>query len=338
MPRKEGEITLNEEKRKTFFAFGDPFFNSNLDAVIIAFFLLAASFFQNGVTALLNAFVCVVSCLICEYFSFRFILKKEKPLSDLDALKIGLFTALLLPSCVPLYVSASAGAFAILVCKLPFGSAKNAPFVPSAAAVCFSSLCFPQYVFSYSAAPELQKIAFSSSADFVKGTSLLELLEKGNGIRPNVFSVTSLLSGAYPGASGTACVLALLAAAIYLLIRRSKSLFSSGGFVLSCTVFAFLFPRVESGRMISVLCELCAGSLLFSALLLINDSPSVPKKGVYAFLFGAAAGIFCMLIRIFLKDVDSGCLSVMIANALVLIFENRKKAKPFNEKKRRASV
>lgn len=317
---------MKEEERKPFFAFGDPFFNSNLDSVIIAFFLLAASFFQNGVTAILNAFVCVVSCLACEYFSFRFILK-EKPLADLDALKTGLLTALLLPSCVPLYVSASAGAFAIVVCKLPFGSAKNAPFVPSAAAVCFSSLCFPQYVFSYPAAAELNKIVFSSSAGFAKGTSLLELLEKGNGIRPNVFSVTALLSGAYPASSGTACSLALLAAAVFLLIRRPKSLFPSAGFVLSCAIFAFLFPRAESGRTLSVLCELCAGTLLFSALLLINDSPSVPKKGVYAFLFGATAGILCMLIRVFLKNVDSACLSVMIVNALLPVFENRQKAK-----------
>lgn len=338
MPRKVGQKALKTEEKKTFFDSCAPFFKSDLNAIIIAVFLLVASFFQNGVTAVLNSAVCVLSCLICEYFSFRFILKKEKPLSDLNALKTGLLVSLLLPSCVPLYVSASAGAFAVLVCKLPFGSAKNTPFVPAAAALCFSSLCFPEYVFSYPAATELQKIAFSSSEDFIAGTSLSDLLSQGTGIRPNVFSITSLLSGSFPGASGTTCVLALLGAAIFLLIREPKRLVSSGGFVLSCAVFAFVFPRTEAGRMISVLCELCAGSLIFSALFLVNDPATVPKKSVHAFIYGAVAGICCMLIRSFLKNVDSGCLAVMIANALVLIFENKTPTKLKKSERRRTSA
>lgn len=327
-----------EEKRKPFFAAGDPLFKYSLDTVTVMLFLLLASFFQNGVTALLNAAVCVFSCCVCEYLSFKFILKKGKPLSDLNAASIGLSVALLLPSCAPLYVGASAGAFAVLVCKLPFGSARNAPFVPAAAAVCFASLCFPEYVFAYPASAETGKILFSSSADFIKGESLLEMLFQGTGLRFNAFSVTSLLSGSYPAASGTSCILALFGAAVFIAIRRPKRLIPSAGFILSCAVFAFLFPRTGFGRTASVITELCAGSLFFTALFLINDPVTVPRKNFHAFLYGAAAGITCMLLRLFFENVDSGCLAVMAANAFVTIFENKNKSVCPKAEKRRTAV
>lgn len=329
---------MKEEKRKPFFAIGDPLFKYDLDTVIIELFLLAASFFQNGVTAVLNAAVCVFSACICEYFSFRFILKKEKPLSDLNAVSTGLLIALLLPSCAPLFVGASACAFAVLVCKLPFGSVRNTPFVPAAAAICFASVCFPEYVFSFPASSELFKVSFSSSPEFLKGTSLLEMLSQGTGIRFNVFSATALLSGSYPGTSGTSCVLALLAAAVFIAIRRPKRLVASGGFVFACAVFAFAFPRLSAGRTVSAVTELCAGSLLFTSLLLVNDPVTAPKKKTGMLIYGAACGIICMLLRLFLKNIDAGCLSVMIVNAFALIFENRTKGAKPSKKKRRVKA
>lgn len=327
-----------QTKEKTFFALGDPFFKYNFDTVIIMVFLLCASFFQNGTVAVLNAAVCVFSACVSEYLSFRFILKKEKPLSDLNAVLLGFLVALLLPACVPPFVGASACAFAVLVCKLPFGSAKNAPFVPAAAAICFVSLCFPEYVFSYPASSEMSKVIFSSSPDFVKGESLLEMLSLGTGLRPNAFSLTALLSGAYPASSGTSCILLLVAAAVFIGIRRPKQLVPFAGFILSCAAFAFFFPRIGSGRIISVITELCAGSLFFTALFLINDPITSPKKSFHAFIYGAAAGIICMLLRTFFKNIDAGCLAVMFSNAFLTVFENREKKPRFKKAAGRESA
>lgn len=330
-----GDI-LQAQKKEPFLAFGNPSFKHNFDLCLISAFLLAAAFFQNGVPALLQAAVCVSVCCLCEYFSFRFILGVQKPLSDLSAVKTGLLIALLLPASAPLYVGASASCFASLVCKLPFGSEKNAPFVPCAAAVCFASLCFPQYVFAYPAqAEQLSSVVFSDSESFVKGTSLLDMLNRGTFLRLNTFSVTALLSGSYPGAAGTTCVLVLIAAAVYLALRRTKTLTVSAGFLLACAVFAFLFPREHSGRLTCVVMELCAGSLLFVALLVANAPSTAPESTPRMLIYGAAAGIICMLLRSFFKNIDAPCLAVMIVNAASPVFLNREKGTKRKKEKRR---
>ena len=113
-----GDI-LQAQKKEPFLAFGDPSFKHNFDLCLISAFLLAAAFFQNGVPALLQAAVCVSVCCLCEYFSFRFILGVQKPLSDLSAVKTGLLIALLLPASAPLYIGASAACFASPPLSLP---------------------------------------------------------------------------------------------------------------------------------------------------------------------------------------------------------------------------
>lgn len=322
-----------QDKEKTgFFDSNDPLFKYNLDTIIAAFFLLAVGVFENGAAAVLQASVCVLTSCVLEYLSFKLILRREKPLSDLGAVSTGLLISLLLPSCAPLFVGVSACAFAVLVCKLPFGSTRNAPFVPAAAAICFSGLCFGEYVFTYPASQSTELI-FSNSENFVRGTSLLEMLSRGTGLRLNTFNVNALLSGSFPGATGTTCLLALAAVLIFVAIRRPKRLFCSFGFLLTCALFAFAFPRTDFGRASSVVTEICAGSLIFVALLVLNEPVTSPKKKGLAFLYGAAAGVACMLVRLFLKnaDIDSACLSVMIVNAFVPIFENREK--PSSKKK-----
>ena len=334
-----GGDTLEEQKNEPFFSFGNPAFKYNFDICLVSVFLLFAAFFQNGVAALLQAAVCVAVSCFCEYFSFRFIIGTKKPLSDLDAVKNGLLISLLLPASAPLYIGAAASCFACLVCKLPFGSGKNAPFVPSAAAICFSALCFPQYVFSCPAqSSSLFEAVFSDSESFSRGTSLLDMLSQGTGLRLNTFSVTALLSGSYPSAVGTACVLGLAAAAVYLALRKRKTLIVSAGFILACAIYAFIFPRIASGRLISVIMELCAGSLLFTALLVAPDPATAPKSTFKMLFFGAAAGIICMLLRTFLKNIDAPCLAVMIVNAVSPIFLNMKKKPVQNSKKGRVSA
>ncbi len=334
-----GGDTLKEQKKKPSLSFGNPAFKYNFDICLVAVFLLCAAFFQNGVAALIQTAVCVSVSCFCEYFSFRFILSAKKPLSDLDAVKNGLLISLLLPASAPLYIGAAASCFACLVCKLPFGSGKNAPFVPSAAAVCFSALCFPQYVFACPMQSQnLFETVFSDSESFSKGTSLLDMLSQGTGLRLNTFSVTALLSGSYPSAAGTACVLGLAAAAVYLALRKRKTLLVSAGFVLVCAIYAFVFPRIASGRLISVIMELCAGSLIFTAMLVAPDPATAPESTLKMLLYGATAGIICMLLRTFLKNIDAPCLAVMIVNAASPVFLNRKKKQVQNREKGRVGA
>lgn len=301
------------QKDKEGLSFRNPLFRYNADIFAICLALSAVGIYHGGIYALCQILLCSATAVLCEFIGFKALLKKNT-VSDLSALTTGMIIALLLPASAPLYVGISASAFAVLVAKLPFGDVRCTPFLPSAAGFCFAAMMFTEAVFTYPAAGS--DLAFFGTEAFVKGESLFDMLSKGNSLSLNVFGRVSLLSGAYPGAVGTTSMLVLAGGFAYMALRHPKRLFASSGYLLSATVFAFLFPRVNSGRLSSVIIELSAGGLIFAALLLITDPVTSPRKPDRAFFYGLTGGAVCMLLRYFSKTPDAACFSILITNAL----------------------
>ena len=311
---EEGEIMTSETKTNLLKT-DDPLFKYSVDMLLIGVSLLIMGAVQNGIIAVYQAVVCVTVSVICEYIGFKLV-TKQNHIGDLSAVSTGLIISLLLPSCAPLWLGACASAFAILVAKLPFGGARNAPFVPAAAGISFANICFSELMSTYAASSSGLSAVFSTEEGFESGASLLSMLKIGADVDFNIFNITSILSGSYPGAIGTTCILALLGVMIYIFIQRPSRLISSIGCILAAAIFAAAFPRVSSGIINSVVLELCAGSLLFNALLIVNDPVTSPKKPLASFIYGAITGIICMLLRRYAKIEDTGCFSVMIINAV----------------------
>ncbi len=287
----------------------------NRDTVLICLALSVVGIYLNGIAAFYQLALSVAAAVLCEGISFRLILKKSS-LSDLGALSTGLVIALLLPASAPLYVAPTASAFAVLIAKLPFGDGRNAPFLPSAAGFCFAAMLFPKEVFTYPALTDTASVVFFGQEGFVKGTTLLEMLATGNSLSVNIFGISKLLSGRIPGAAGTVSVLCLMGVFGYLAVRAPKRLVCSLGFLLSAGLTAFAFPRINSGRLVSVIMELCASSLIFVALIMINNPVNCPKKPFKAFLYGAVGGVIAMLLRYFSPIADPTVFTVLIMNAL----------------------
>lgn len=287
----------------------------NRDTVLSCVALSVVGVYLNGVNALYQIAVCVATAVICEALSFRLILKKNT-LSDLGAVSAGLVISLLLPASAPLYVAATASAFSVLIARLPFGDGRNAPFLPSAAGFCFAAMLFPKAVFTYPALTETASALFFGQDGFIKGTTLLEMLKTGNSLSFNIFGISRLLSGRIPGAIGTVSVLCLIGVAAYLLVRAPKRLVCSFGFLLTAGLIAFIFPRINSGRLVSVIMELSASSLIFVALIMINNPVNCPQKPFKAFLYGALGGVVAMLLRYFSAIGDPTVFTVLIMNAL----------------------
>ncbi len=290
-------------------------YRCNIDTVIVCIGLFAVGLYLNGAAAMYQALTCIISATVCELIAFHGILKK-KTLSQLNSVATGFVISLLLPSSAPLWVGASASAFAILVATLPFGDSRNAPFLPAAAGFCFAAMFFPEEVFTYPALSDAAATAFVNQEGFAAGTSLAEMLTKGYSLKLNVFGLSNLLSGRIPGAIGTVSLAALIGAAGYFLVRQPKRLISSLGFIISAAVIAFCFPRINAGRLTSVVMELCAGSLIFVSLIMINNPVTSPKKNSHAFLYGITAGIITMLLRHFSSISDPCVFTVLIMNML----------------------
>lgn len=307
-------MLLQQENKTAFFKTSDPLFSYSTDTLIMGIGLLVMGVYLNGIAAFYHAAVGIVSAVVCEYISFKLVLKKNT-LGNMSAFSVGLLISLAMSAAAPLWVTAAAAAFAVLVAKLPFGGTRNAPFVPVAAGICFAQICFSPYMFAYPAVSCGLHPVFNNTEGFVKGTTLIDLLESGKNVSMNIFSYTSLLSGKYPGAIGTTCMLAMLGVAAYQLIRRPKRLYSSLGFLLCCSAFALAFPRVNSGRINSLIMELSAGSLMFVAFLVLNDPVTTPKRPLSALLYGAVAGALCMLLRYFGSIHEPAFFSVLLINA-----------------------
>lgn len=274
----------------------------NTDTLLLSAGLLAVSFFINGYSALYTAGICLLSGIISEYVCFTLILKK-KSFGDLSAIASSLLVATLLPATAPLYIGALASAFAVCIAKFPFGDGRNAPFVPAAVGFCFVAMLFPGEVFTY-------------TADTANNTVLLDMLISGNGVRLNLFGIFRLLTGSYTGAIGTAVPGALIGVLLYRLVRNPKSLLPSLGFIASSVIFICLFPRLNTDLLTCIVCELCAGSLLFTALMLINDPVTAPSKPLRAIIYGFIGGTLSMLLRYFGNVYDGSVFAVLIMNCL----------------------
>lgn len=260
--------------------------------------------FNHGIRVLVSVFLGVLTCAICGKIAEK-ILKVKFPLRDFSPFFLGACVALLLPATAPWWLIVATSAFAMVVCVVPFGAANNAPFVPPAAAFCFASLCWKDLVFDYSET----------------GTSVTLLLSQGNSIGQNIASVLEVLVGTVPSAMGTGCALALFGSLIFLIIRRPKDSIASLTFILAVSVMALIFPRVGTGRFISLIMELCGGMILFSAVFFMSYPSILPTRLMPRAVWGAASGVICMLVRYFSTMEEASVFGILIACAIADFFD-----------------
>lgn len=259
---------------------------------------------NHGIRVFIAVFLGVFTCAVCGKIAEK-ILKVKFPLRDFSPFFLGACTALMLPATAPWWLIVAASAFAMVVCVVPFGAANNAPFVPPAAAFCFAALCWKDIVFDYSET----------------GNSVTMLLSQGNSIGENIAAVLEVLVGNVPSAMGTGSALALLGALIFLIIRRPKDSISSLTFILAVAVMALLFPRVGTGRFISLIMELCGGMVLFSAVFFMSYPSILPTRLMPRAIWGFVSGIICMLIRYVGSFEETAVFGILIACAIADFFD-----------------
>lgn len=267
-----------------------------------AFMLAAPVFvavFNHGVKAIFLILISVLTCIVCRRIGEK-ILNCDFSSRDFSNLIIGITFALLLPSTATWWMAVSGAIFAIVVCVLPFGKTASSPFVPAAAAVSFVTLCWPDRMFEYSDATNL---------------SLNKMLLQGNSIGNNAVAFLEMFTGVLPSAMGAGCIIVLLGALVFILIRRPKDSIPAITFMFAVVVMALLFPRVSTGRFISVAMEFCGGEVLFGAIFFMTYPSVLPKRTISRALWGFGSGIVCMLMRYFGALEEPMCFGILIACA-----------------------
>lgn len=274
------------------------------DYIIMLSVPVIAAVFNYGLTAAFLILLSVITCVVCKKVGEK-IIKTDFPSRDYSSVVIGISVALLLPATAPWWMIIFTTAFAYFVCVMPFGSSDNSPFIPSVAALCFASLCWGEHLFNYSQT----------------GDSLAKMLLQGNSIGENIASVIEILSGNTPSAMGTGCILALLGTLAYLTIRRAKDSIPTYTFILAVSIMALLFPRISSGRFISLIMELSSGMIFFGAIFFMSYPSIMPKRTISRILWGFVSGLICMLIRYVSPLEESAPFGILIACAISDFFD-----------------
>lgn len=260
--------------------------------------------FNHGITAIINVTLSVVTCWLIIALGRKLFHTDFIP-RNLTPVVVGITVSLLLPGQAPWWMTILTAAFAVGVCIIPFGSFEKAPFSPAASAICFAVLCWNEQVFDYS----------------TTGDSLGKMLSYGNAVDDNIVAVLEAFVGRVPSAMGTGCILALTGSLIYLVIRRWQDSIPVFSFLAAVCLMALLFPRTSSGRLISLVMELCSGMIFFCAIFFMSNPLIMPKKLKGKIAWGFISGVICMLIRYASPLEEAACFGILICHAIPDFFD-----------------
>lgn len=294
----------------------DILFRYCVDILVVMTALLIAGTYLNGLNAIRTSLCCVFVSAFLENIACRIMKRNDRKVQTLYAAATGLAVSLMLPAAIPTYIAAIASAFAVVAVLIPFGSGRKIPFVPAAAGICFVTVCFPAAVFAYAPISIGKSSPVFGSENFVGAEAFSKMLTYGKSVILNPLETISVLMGKNPGPMGTTCMLVLIGAAIYLLLKRKESFAISFSFFAACALYAALFPRVNSGAVSSIVMELSAGMLIFAGLILLPDPFTSPKNTPGKILYGIFAGLICMLLRRYGAFEESVCFTILIMNAV----------------------
>ena len=305
-----------------------------LDNLVMLATPVVMAWYYYGSGALRILLLTVLTAMLCEYVGDKLV-GTVPTLRDLSAAVTGVVTALCLPASSPLWLGPLAVSFAILVVKVPFGSARSLLFSPAAAGLAFVTVCLPQYMFAYPALPDAgEAVAAYGASAFSAGTSLARMLSESTSMGSSAANYIDVLLGSFPGPMGTGCMIALLGALPYLAIRRPGQFTAAGACLATTAVIAFLFPRILTGRFQSVFMELSGGMLFFTALFLLPEEALLPKRFYGRLLYGVTAGLFCMLFRHLGEFEEGAVFAVLLVNVLSAVFDKL----PLTARERRKQV
>lgn len=311
-----------------------------LDRLLMLAAPAVMAWYAYGERAVRLMVISVLTAVVCEYVGQRIVKTVPAP-RDLFAATTGIIIALCLPASSPFWLVMLATSFAVLAVEIPFGNARSLLFSPAAAGLAFVTVCLPEYVFAYPVLPEAGKSpAVFGAEGFSVGTSLSGMLADGTSMGGSLVNYMDILTGSLPSAMGTGCVIALIGALLFLAVRRPKGFTAAAACLLAAAIFAFAFPRITTGRFQSVFMELSGGLLLFTALFILPDESLLPNRFWGRILYGACAGAFCMLFRMFGEVEEGAVFSVLLVNALRAAFEKlpytKREKKAFAEARRAA--
>lgn len=287
-------------------------FMADVEMALLA--LVIFSFFCYGLRPVILTALSAFSAVFCELIGNA--VRHQRPtVFDGASLVTGTMIGLLMSPITAYWVPVLASAFAILVVKVPFGGTGRNLFNPAAAGMALATQCFVTRVFTYPDASLSGTLPLNEIPEDII-TRLSPAAELAAGARSD-FSFADVMWGEISGPIGATAIFVLIAAAVFLFMRRTASPLITLSYLVTCVLFTLCFPRIsESGVLYNIAFELCSGYLLFAGIFMLNDPVTSPRHPSARIVYGVLAGLLVMLMRHFGRFEEGTCFAVLLMNAL----------------------
>ena len=183
--------------------------------------------------------------------------------------------------------------FGIVVVKQLYGGIGKNVFNPAVAGIAFLTISFPGLMSTFPNAFNALPL-FSTPKSFETGKTVLAALKAG--ILPDNQKY-EVMFGYTPGNLGTACIVVILIAGLYLLYRRIISWHIPVAFLGVVAIAAAIFPRCPSGRLDSVFYELNKRRADFCGCFSCHRPVTSPVTSRARLIYGACCGLFTVILR-----------------------------------------
>ena len=317
-----------------------------LDVIIALIFPLIMAIYFFGWRSLTLTLTSVAASIAFEWL-YRRLLKKPSTIHDLSAVVTGILIAFNLPVSAPLWLPVVGAFFAIVVVKQLYGGLGKNFMNPALAARAFL-LSWPGLI-SFWTRP-LVNSGISLFGNVTRDTVAIDAIASATplakmkiGILPSVvsqqfdgdvaYTLQDTFLGNIPGCIGEVSALVLIAALIYLLIRKVITWHIPIAYIGTVAVLTFLFPLGGNDPITWMLYSISTGGLMLGAVFMATDYTTSPVTAKGRLIYGIGCGLITVLIRYFGSYSEGVSYSILIMNLLVWTIDKYVKPRRFGVKK-----
>lgn len=295
---------------------------TNNDFIYMTLPLYAMAMYFYGARPLVMGVIAALTANLCDRLVA---VMRRLPYNKTEnsSMAYALILALLMPASIRYHILITTVVITVMVGKAAFGGYGVYPFSPPALGFAVAAVSWPTEMFLYPE-PFAQLSLWPGDASPPLVDSAAHTLAAGG--LPNI-SIFNLILGNYAGGMGITPALVLLACAAYLWLRKRITLAAPCGFLVTCALFAYFFPRLGGIglaapwhfvllRLQIVAYELLSGALLYAAVFLVNDDVTLPRGNFARLAYGIILGIVTMLYRYYGSYDMSVCFVLLAVNVL----------------------
>ncbi|MBU0606089.1 MAG: RnfABCDGE type electron transport complex subunit D [Candidatus Omnitrophica bacterium] len=272
-----------------------------------------AGVFIFGINSLFVIIAGIVAAVVTEALMLAVRKKDIGAVWDGSAVLTGLLLAYNLPPQSPLWMPVAGSFFAIAIGKQVFGGLGHNIFNPALVGRAFLMISWPVYMTTW------QNPGWK--VDAVTGATPLALCKEGQAIVMKGVSYWDLFIGQRGGCIGEVCVIALLAGAAYLLVKKYITWHIPSTYIATVAVMSWAFNGKAGLFTGDALFFTLAGGLILGAFFMATDYVTSPLSPRGKVIFGVGCGLLTFLIRKFSGYPEGVSYAILIMNSITPIID-----------------